>query len=1092
MGRWLRASVAALGFLSMQPAQAAWAPAGVDLSRPRILFRRGDLHAIQIRLDRQPYVRLMEEVVSRIGQADGVALDDHSIAAERLKARAAQNLAFCYAIDRTVIDDAVVPFVDGEAREAAAQRVRAWLLAMYTRSRLAVAPPLGGFDRDINTSEELQQYAVAYDTMRGAGYDFGADDAAIVANLVALASELYHNYVDPPSAFGFATLHQNNHRSKSGAALAMTAIAVAEYTPAPGSDPLGIREPARWFDYGIDQVDVMMRYVLLSGDGAYSEGPFYLRYASQNLLPFWRSWDRLSGGAAYAVGDVAIPSFWRHPLLARAIGWALDSTLPDGGLAPTDDGNVGLSFFFGNAPLVGVDAPAYLWRWDNAPRRYDTDASISLAPDAIVNHKGGMMPAAPERSPTSFYVDGGAAIFRSDWSDEAVLAIVQAEHDTASEFGRDRAGRGVAPQSHEHAEPGSFLLHAYGERLAIDPGYFTFSERTTVSQPAHHNMILIDGAGPSDYLLASLDWLQDPFARPPADGHAMLSHTLDAGGWDAARVTTRYGQPSARIERRFLFADDRYLAIADTVEGPAESAAELTWLLHGNGGGDSGGTFALGGSGARWQRPAAALDAGIAFDSGAPTLQTAEAVHEIEGRARATHTVLRASTIAAEARAIMLLYPSPAGAAPSPPQSLDLGPGIAALQLVDGDRRIVALHRAASSPLTVAGAPLGMRDVESDARFLLVDAAADGALNLAWAEDATHLTYDDTDVLSTETRGRLAVRRQPGEVEVLADVADPLVSIGGVGFTPQAADGACALLPGPAVVVGRERRVTLHAGRTNSAPAADPGPDRHTWSPVVWLDGGASCDADGDALTPQWQLIAAPAGSAWSLEDAGSWTPRLYVDRVGPFRVRLTVRDAQGNVSRPAEVLVIGGVACEDGLDGDLDGLFDSDDADCDRSAGDPIDGDLGLRWLRLRIGERRTFLLRDLFGTADGAELRFQAASTGAAVAGAAVRDGVLTVQGNRFGRARVVVTADDGREHRSFNVLDVTVDDSPACAGDCDGDGAVTVDEVLTGIAIALGRGEFERCPALDSAGNGGELNSDDLVRAVVSLLEGCPRRR
>ena len=58
----------------------------------------------------------------------------------------------------------------------------------------------------------------------------------------------------------------------------------------PGGDPRGVREPADWLAYGLDQLDLMMRYVLVAGDGAYAEGPFYYRYTSQNLLPFWRAW----------------------------------------------------------------------------------------------------------------------------------------------------------------------------------------------------------------------------------------------------------------------------------------------------------------------------------------------------------------------------------------------------------------------------------------------------------------------------------------------------------------------------------------------------------------------------------------------------------------------------------------------------------------------------------------------------------------------------------------------------------------------------------------------------------------------------------
>ena len=104
-------------------------------------------------------------------------LDDHTIGAERIKAKATKDLAFEYAIDRTDRRRRPAPFPTAAERQAVGDRRATLLLNMYTRSRLAVPPPLGGTDRDINTSEELLQYATAYDTLLGAGYAFGADDA---------------------------------------------------------------------------------------------------------------------------------------------------------------------------------------------------------------------------------------------------------------------------------------------------------------------------------------------------------------------------------------------------------------------------------------------------------------------------------------------------------------------------------------------------------------------------------------------------------------------------------------------------------------------------------------------------------------------------------------------------------------------------------------------------------------------------------------------------------------------------------------------------------------------------------------------------
>jgi hypothetical protein len=60
--------------------------------------------------------------------------------------------------------------------------------------------------------------------------------------------------------------------------------------------------------------------------------------------------------------------------------------------------------------------------------------------------------------------------------------------------------------------------------------------------------------------------------------------------------------------------------------------------------------------------------------------------------------------------------------------------------------------------------------------------------------------------------------------------------------------------------------------------------------------------------------------------------------------------------------------------------------------------------------------------------------------------------------------------------------------CLGDCDRDGTVTVDEILAGVAVALGLVETSRCPGFD--GNGDVIvQVDEILGAVDHALHGCP---
>ncbi len=66
----------------------------------------------------------------------------------------------------------------------------------------------------------------------------------------------------------------------------------------------------------------------------------------------------------------------------------------------------------------------------------------------------------------------------------------------------------------------------------------------------------------------------------------------------------------------------------------------------------------------------------------------------------------------------------------------------------------------------------------------------------------------------------------------------------------------------------------------------------------------------------------------------------------------------------------------------------------------------------------------------------------------------------------------------------LAATVDE----LGDCNGDGVVTVDELVLGVRIGLGEAEVRACPELD-ANEDGAVTVDELVQAVLRALEAPP---
>jgi len=63
----------------------------------------------------------------------------------------------------------------------------------------------------------------------------------------------------------------------------------------------------------------------------------------------------------------------------------------------------------------------------------------------------------------------------------------------------------------------------------------------------------------------------------------------------------------------------------------------------------------------------------------------------------------------------------------------------------------------------------------------------------------------------------------------------------------------------------------------------------------------------------------------------------------------------------------------------------------------------------------------------------------------------------------------------------------DSPSCAVDCNGDGHVDIEELISGVAIALGNASLQRCEAADS-NQDERVSVSEIVAGVDNALVGC----
>jgi len=82
------------------------------------------------------------------------------------------------------------------------------------------------------------------------------------------------------------------------------------------------------------------------------------------------------------------------------------------------------------------------------------------------------------------------------------------------------------------------------------------------------------------------------------------------------------------------------------------------------------------------------------------------------------------------------------------------------------------------------------------------------------------------------------------------------------------------------------------AAVADDPPIADAGVDQKvTALTTVTLDGRGSSDPDGVSLKYAWSFISRPTGSAATLAGPATQRPSFVADRVGAYRIKLTVSD---------------------------------------------------------------------------------------------------------------------------------------------------------------------------------------------------------
>lgn len=427
----------------------------------------------------------------------------------------------------------------------------------------------------------LLNYAYAYDLVQPA---LSADDDA------AIRDKLEDALGKTMGVYGeFNTTYVTNFRYRVGSGAATLSYALGEH------DHACTVERDLFGDEPLDSLVALRSYgpymqACLTKDGTYVEGPSYQDDVFSVMLPYLQAMKRLSGGARDGrdyINAVNTPAVWGDDTrIARMLRYGGALSMPDGNAATLETG------WREPLQLSSIAASALS---DKEGRR---DAKgfygwLSAKGKAVVNNpvysilytdpdiaRAGAGAQEPKEPTYTSLVTSDMTSLRSGWSADAVHLLMTTEHE-------------YRPSSHSQPDQTSFLLHAKGQYLIIDPGDGrnydpAGSSHTSLFywvnfSPESHNLVTID----------SFKGIRDTYQTPawrqlgifsdltrPVDDPAILQASFLTGELDSSTVTIDdyVNVPDVSTRRTATLARRSYVVVFDHMISAAIGSAQP--MLH--------------------------------------------------------------------------------------------------------------------------------------------------------------------------------------------------------------------------------------------------------------------------------------------------------------------------------------------------------------------------------------------------------------------------------------------------------------------------------------------------------------------------------
>jgi len=551
--KWLLSAVICLilYFIPMRGfPQGSWNPPGANPGFPRTIIDSMDIPLVRDRL-LEPDISPLYVAVWQY--ANSAVPTGNSTDSERIyRAMIAKESAFSLLIDRKPSGSTIVSLSQAERDQLLATAKN---LLENINTVVEVNSGFTFYNPWQHRSKELITYLIAYDLLLGAGVQ--ASQLTISKDkLITFTANLYTRAMATYLfVLKFFTYQFNNHSIMTASALGLAAIVFNDYTNTNTN-----YQPQNWINAGLYNLDNTLwvengTYPRVSeGDtlAGYAESPAYFKYAFENAFPFIRAMGNFLPDGNYSATFNSttrnIPNPWFDTRYNRLYDWMNKIRMPDGTCPAIHDSQIG----FGTTIMALSGNPSF-----NLPNPTFTPNDLFIRTQYIAS---GVPVGTISDSTFQALPMAGSLIFRSSWDTDAIYMHFIGKHGIAL----------TGAKAHHQGDASSFSLSAYGQLMAIDPGYASSTQSSLTNKAVDHSLILVNGAGPLPPTGESVS---------TSTNTAYIENYFDIHDLDYGEVRVDYS--GANIIRKNLFVRNTYFLLSDFVT--SSSTNNYTFQLHGNG-----------------------------------------------------------------------------------------------------------------------------------------------------------------------------------------------------------------------------------------------------------------------------------------------------------------------------------------------------------------------------------------------------------------------------------------------------------------------------------------------------------------------------